>query len=107
MVDSETTDFYVLLSKLRDYHNAAAEALDAYIQVQSKAVLKEYDPEKIIWINSKGPSGDYLLTNDTDNPDYKALHKDLAEHNGKMTFKGNFYWVFPNGVSVGRKKLSK
>jgi hypothetical protein len=29
--------------------------------------------------------------------------KDLAEHKGKLTRDGLFYWTFQNGTTVGRK----
>jgi len=97
-------EFYELLVKLRDFHNGIAEALDSFIQTKSKAVLKEYNVDKIKWVEAEGQHGKYERSDDANNPEFKALLKDLAEHNGKLTHKGYFYWVFQNGVTIGRKK---
>jgi hypothetical protein len=46
----------------------------------------------------------YERSEDKNNPEFKAMLKDLAAHNGKMTKETFFYWVFENGATVGRKK---
>ena len=96
-------DFYAALAKVRDNFNGAAMALDELIQQRSKTVLKEYDPEKIKWEEKTGPKGPFQQTEDANNSEYKALRADLAKHDGKMNYKGQFYWVFQNGVTIGRK----
>jgi len=35
---------------------------------------------------------------------FKAMLRDLANHNGKLMRDGYFYWVYKNGATVGRKK---
>jgi len=100
MADQE---LFECLAKLRDGFNGMAMALDEVIQKESKAVLKEYDVEKIQWVEAEGQHGKYQKTDDANNPEYKALRKDLAEHNGKISHKGFFYWVFQNAVTIGRK----
>jgi hypothetical protein len=37
------------------------------------------------------------------NPEFKALLKELARHGGRLTRNGWFYWTFKNGATVGRK----
>lgn len=106
-MESETVDFYTLLAKLRDFHNAAAEALDAYIQTKTKAVLKEYDVEKIKWTTRQGTKGEFQHSEDADNADFKALSKDLADHKNFMYLKGWNYWIFLDGVGIGRKKAAR
>jgi hypothetical protein len=96
-------DLYEFLAKMRDSFNGLALALDEFIQKESKVVLKEYDTEKIQWVEAEGQHGKYQKTDDADNPEYKALRKDLAEHKEKLQHKGSFYWVFQNGVTIGRK----
>jgi hypothetical protein len=96
-------DLYELLAKLRDFHNGIAESIDAFVQKKSKVVLHEYDTEKIQWTKATGPKGEFEQTEDVNNPEYKALREDLVKHNGKFNLKGKFYWVFTNGVMIGRK----
>ena len=92
-----------MLAKLRDSYNDIHKALGNFIQQKSKVVLKEYDPEKIKWEDKTGQKGPFQSTEDANNPEYKALRKDLADHNGKFNLKGKFYWVFTNGSTIGRK----
>ncbi len=39
-----------------------------------------------------------------DNKDFEALLADLKEHDGKLTIKPHFYWLFSSGDAVGRKE---
>jgi hypothetical protein len=63
-----------------------------------------WNPEKIPWVEKTGPKGQYDQSEDVNNPEFKALLKDLSAHEGKLTRDGCFYWVFQNGSTVGRKK---
>lgn len=63
-----------------------------------------WNPDKIKWEKAEGFKGDYERSEDVDNPEFKAMVKDLAEHNGKLSREGFFYWVFKNGSVVGRKR---
>jgi hypothetical protein len=63
-----------------------------------------WDPSKIKWEQAEGSSGLYERSEDVNNPDFKAMLKDLRAHKGKMNHEGLFYWVFENGYTVGRKK---
>jgi hypothetical protein len=66
-----------------------------------------WNPEAIKWEKATGASGEYERSEDVNNLEFKALLKDLAEHNGRLTRDGWFYWTFKNGSVVGRKKKSK
>jgi hypothetical protein len=63
-----------------------------------------WDPEKIKWEKVEGSKGAYERSEDVNNPEFKAMLKDLASHRGKLTRNGCFYWIFKNGSAVGRKK---
>ncbi|MEM2994389.1 MAG: hypothetical protein QXI91_00010 [Candidatus Bathyarchaeia archaeon] len=63
-----------------------------------------WDPNKIKWEKAQGFRGEFEKSEDVNNPEFKALLKDLAQHNGKLTTDGWFYWTFKNGSTVGRKK---
>ncbi len=65
---------------------------------------ESWDPAKIQWIRTEGSKGPYERSEDTNSPDFKTLMKQLTQHNGKMSNKGYFYWLFQNGLTVGRKK---
>jgi len=64
----------------------------------------QWNPEKIKWEKAQGSKGEFEKSEDVDNPEFKKMLKDLAEHNGKLTRNGTFYWIFQNGSTVGRKK---
>jgi hypothetical protein len=63
-----------------------------------------WNPDKIKWVQAEGSSGPYERSEDVDNPDFKAMLKDLAEHQGKFQREGYFYWAFQKAAVVGRKK---
>lgn len=63
-----------------------------------------WSPEKIKWEQTEGSSGPYQRSEDVNSLDFKAMLKDLAAHQGKLTWDGYFYWMFQNGATVGRKK---
>ncbi|MEM3881674.1 MAG: hypothetical protein QXD19_08020 [Candidatus Bathyarchaeia archaeon] len=62
------------------------------------------NPDKISWVEAEGSKGKFQKSEDFNNSEFKAMLKDLAEHNGKLTRDGWFYWTFKNGSTVGRKK---
>jgi len=62
-----------------------------------------WNPDKIKWEKAEGWKGEFERSEDINNPEFKAMLKDLAQHNGKLTRDGVFYWVFKNGSTVGRK----
>jgi hypothetical protein len=101
MVDEQ---LFATLAKLRDGFNGMAMALDELIQQESKTVMKEYDPEKIKWIDANGAKGPYQKSDDANNLEFKALRKDLADHKGFLQFKGFQYWVMQDGNTIARRK---
>lgn len=64
-------------------------------------------PNKIKWENAEGSSGPYERSEDVNSTDFKAMLKDLAAHQGKLSRDGYFYWTFQNGATVGRKIRQK
>jgi len=66
-----------------------------------------WNPDKIKWEQAEGLSGPYERSEDVNNPEFKAMLKDLAQHNGRFSREGRFYWVFRSGSVVGRKKQGK
>jgi len=66
-----------------------------------------WNPDKIKWVQAEGSSGPYERSEDVNNPEFKAMLKDLAQHNGRLSREGRFYWVFRSGSVVGRKKQGK
>jgi len=73
---------------------------------QAKGIQK-WDPDKITWKQAEGASGPYERSDDVNNPEFKAMLRDLAAHNGKLTREGWFHWIFRNGSTVGRKKQKR
>jgi hypothetical protein len=63
-----------------------------------------WDPDKIKWEKAEGSKGEFERSEDVDNPEFKSMLKDLAEHGGKLNRLGYFYWAFQNGSTIGRKK---
>ena len=63
-----------------------------------------WNPDKIKWEKAQGFKGEFERSEDVNNPEFKAMLKDLAQHKGKLTRDGWFYWTFKNGSTVGRKK---
>lgn len=63
-----------------------------------------WDPNKIRWEKAESRKGPYERSHDINNREFKAMLKDLAAHNGKLTRNGYFYWIFENGSTVGRKR---
>jgi hypothetical protein len=64
----------------------------------------QWNPDKIKWEKAEGQKGEFERSEDVNNPEFKAMLKDLAQHNGRLSREGFFYWVYKNGSTVGRKK---
>jgi hypothetical protein len=98
-----------VLKLVLDFVNAVESAC---VQLrQQVAQLKNIDerkwnwnPEAIEWVEAEGSKGKYERSEDVNNLEFKRMVKDLADHNGKLTRQGCFYWLFQNGSTVGRKK---
>jgi len=65
---------------------------------------ESWNPDTIKWEARDGSKGPYERSEDVNNLQFKAMLKDLAAHDGKLTRDGLFYWTFQNGHTVGRKK---
>lgn len=68
-----------------------------------------WNPERINWVQAKGARGDYERYPAEDQKieateDYKALLLDLKEHKLFFFKDGWNYWLFPDLVTVGRKR---
>jgi len=89
-----------------------AESQDVKAKLQeAKADVKadvktgsSWNPDKIKWLKVQGAKGEFEKSEDINNPEFKAMLRDLANHNGRLTRDGYFYWTFKNGATVGRKK---
>jgi hypothetical protein len=106
-MSSKQVDFLV---RLRDAFTMAAEATNDYVESLAPPGVREekaaWNPEKIAWTQKTGQRGLYEQSEDVNNTEFKTMHKDIAAHNSKLMRDGFFYWVFTNGVTVGRKKRS-
>jgi hypothetical protein len=99
-------DFKVFIEDFCDFLNGLeASIVKLRTQIDKLCGSKwSWDPGKIKWEKTEGFKGSYERSEDVNNLEFKAMLKDLAEHNGKLTRDGVLYWVFKNGVAVGRKK---
>jgi len=97
-----------VLGPLLEVFNGLEESIVQFKRSISRAKgVERWDPERIRWGHAEGPSGLYERSEDVNNPEFKAMLKDLVAHNGKLTHEGWFYWVFRNGSTVGRKKQKR
>jgi len=104
MSDNEDTATLALLEFLNACEAGIAAAKHLITEAKVNDDKDSWDPSKIKWEGAQGSSGPYERSEDINNLDFKQLLKDLADHQGKLTRDGYFYWVFQNGVTVGRKK---
>ncbi len=105
-----TTDQDTALLALLEYLNRCEEGAAAAKQVILRAKIgeenqKSNNDQKIDWQQAEGRSGTYERSEDIDSPGHKALLKDLAAHQGKLTRDGYFYWTFRDDSTIGRKRL--
>jgi hypothetical protein len=78
-------------------------------QAQPQLAKPKWNPEKIKWAQAKGARGDYERYPAEDQKveatdDYKALLLDLKEHKLFFFRDGWNYWLFPDLVTVGRRR---
>lgn len=100
-------EFAKMLSDVRNGLQGVVESIDAYLNFLSQATLGEWNPEKFKWIPQEGFKGPYEKAHYDDTTDFKAMLEDLNKHDGKVTRAGVFYWLFEDGKTVGRKKLTR
>ncbi len=66
--------------KLRDSLQAAADAVNEYIEGKGSKIessVSSWNPDKIAWIQKKGPKGPYEQSIDFNNPDHKEAVKEI------------------------------
>jgi len=97
-----------MLSEVRNGLQTAVEAIDAYLNFISQAKFGEWNPEKFKWLpqESTRGKGPYEKAHSDETTDFKAMIEDLNKHKGTVTRAGMFYWLFQDGVTVGRKKIA-
>jgi hypothetical protein len=83
---------------------AGIAAFKQRLGAKKGVVQISWKQDKIRWEKAEGSSGPYERSEDVNNPEFKTMLKDLAVHGGRLTHEGWFYWVFKNGVTVGRKR---
>ncbi|MEM3581695.1 MAG: hypothetical protein QXH40_03840 [Candidatus Bathyarchaeia archaeon] len=98
-----------LVKTLLDYLNAEEEAVKQLKGEIAKlvGVAEKWNPDNIKWEKAQGAKGEFEKSEDVNNPEFKAMLKDLAEHGGRLTRDGWFYWTYKNGSTVGRKPKSR
>jgi hypothetical protein len=65
-----------------------------------------FDASKIQWLDRENEKGKFQSSEDLNSPDHKALLAFLNEHvpNKCVQSEGRFYWIYPNGSTIGRKE---
>jgi hypothetical protein len=105
-------DFKIFLDDLLDFLNAQESSI-VKMKMQIEKLTGEsrpkfsWNPDAIRWEKAQGSKGEYEKSEDVNSMDFKNLLKDLADHKGKLTREGCFYWSFKNGATVGRKRRAK
>jgi hypothetical protein len=103
------------LVKMRDGASMIADACNERLEKLAPPETKEaeqpremrtwnWNPNGIKWTDATGKKGSYEKSEDYNSLDHKALIKDLAAHQSKLSRDGFFYWLFENGSTIGRKK---
>jgi hypothetical protein len=100
------SDNDLAISALLEYLNACEAGIAAakHLIKEAKITEHQWSPDKMKWETAEGASGPYERSQDFNSLDFKALLKDLAAHQGKLSQDGYFYWAFQNGYTIGRKK---
>jgi hypothetical protein len=106
MTEKEDVASVALLEFLNAVEAGIASARQLIKEAKKEAKIG-WDPEQIKWEEAQGMAGPYQRSEDVNNPEFKAMLKDLQAHDGKLTKEGWFFWVFQNGTTVGRKKRSQ
>jgi hypothetical protein len=103
------TEFYDAFFNMLDAFEAGITGFKQQLGAKKGVALQKFswDPDKIKWEQAEGRNGPYERSEDVNNPEFKALLKELARHGGRLTRNGWFYWTFKNGSTVGRKLKQK
>lgn len=103
MVDEKT---HFLLARMRDSLDAITMEIDKFLGEESKAVLKEPDTKDIVWTQKTGAKGPFDLCDpklNVGNSNYETLLRDLKANSGRKHIGKQFYWIFQNGETIGRR----
>lgn len=65
-----------------------------------------FEANKIQWQDRENEKGKFQFSEDIKSPDHKALLAFLNEHipSKCVQSEGMFYWIYPNGSTIGRKE---
>lgn len=68
-----------------------------------------FDASKIEWQDRENEKGKFQCSEDYNSLNHKALLAFLNEHvpSKCVQSEGYFYWIYPNGSMIGRKKRGK
>ena len=94
-----------LLLKLRDHHQALADAYNNELERMAPPETK-YNPEdfdKLFWETKQGSKGEYQQTSKeatSNHPVFQALQAILKEKNGFCILGDYKYWTHQGDVSV-------
>ena len=83
---------------------AARETIKKAKGLTATAQEGTWNPNSIQWQDANGAKGPYQRSEDVNNLQFKAMLKDLADHEGRLRREGYFYWVFSDNQTVGRKR---
>lgn len=97
-------DFLDMLSGMEASIIKMKQQIGKLVGVAEEKRKFSWNPDAIKWEKAQSSRGEFERSGDVNNPEFKAMLKDLAQHNGKLTRDGMFYWVYKNGSVVGRKR---
>ncbi|MCJ7560349.1 hypothetical protein MUO79_06985 [Candidatus Bathyarchaeota archaeon] len=106
-------EFKLFLEDFMDLLNAQESSivkmrmqLEKLLQAAPKGSPRlPFDASKIGWQDRENEKGKFQSSEDTNNPEHKALLAFLNEHvpSKCVQSEGLFYWIYPNGTTIGRK----
>jgi hypothetical protein len=107
-------DFKLFLDDMLTYLECQ-EAGIVQLRMQIKKVLGEVKPsaklpskvDAIKWEGAESPKGKFEVSHDYSNPEHKSLLAFLNTAGGVMSSEGYFYWIYPDGSTIGRKLKAK
>jgi hypothetical protein len=97
-------DFLDMLNGIEASITKMKQQISKLLGVAEEKPKVQWNPDKIKWEKAQGQKGEFEKSQDVNNLEFKAMLKDLAQHSGKLSREGYFYWVYKNGSTVGRKR---
>lgn len=90
------------LEKIRDFVDKGLEEL------RKQADLLPFPIEDFIeWESHLGGNGLYETAEPTNAFEYRQLHKALVRFKGRFRKQPFFYWMYRDGLTIGRKKIDE